>query len=90
MPAERAGVSALLIFCRLRAFNPFSTQYTVTMFLVDVSPTMGNMRTVDVAPGPNGENRAREITNLEWSLKYVMLKVEEMVGLFPSARNAQR
>ena len=55
-------------------------QFTVTMFLVDVSPSMGTLRTVEVPPGPNGEVRTREVTRLEWVLEFVMLKVQEMVG----------
>ncbi|KAH9855805.1 SPOC domain-like protein [Lenzites betulinus] len=53
--------------------------YTVTMFLVDVSPSMGKMRQVSVS-GPDGkDSRTIEMTNLEWSLQYVMLKVQEMI-----------
>ena len=58
-----------------------STQYTVTMFLVDTSPTMGSVRTVELPPGPNGETRTTEMTNLEWALRYVKTKIQEMVCL---------
>ncbi|KAF8519214.1 SPOC domain-like protein [Gautieria morchelliformis] len=53
--------------------------YTVTIFLVDVSPSMGKLRTVELPPGPNGEERTREFTRLEWVLEFVMLKVQEMI-----------
>jgi hypothetical protein len=49
------------------------------MFLVDTSPSMGEVRTVELPPGPNGEERTTEITNLEWALRYVKTKVQEMV-----------
>ncbi|KIP04439.1 hypothetical protein PHLGIDRAFT_15192 [Phlebiopsis gigantea 11061_1 CR5-6] len=52
--------------------------YTVTMFLVDVSPSTGKLREVDV-PLPNGEVQIVEMTNLEWALQYVKLKVQEMI-----------
>ena len=48
------------------------------MFLVDVSPSMGNTREVEV-PQPNGEVHLIEMTNLEWALQFVKLKVQEMV-----------
>ncbi|KIJ59827.1 hypothetical protein HYDPIDRAFT_118081 [Hydnomerulius pinastri MD-312] len=53
--------------------------YTVTMFLVDVSPSMGAMRTVELPDGPNGEERSVEMTHLEWSLQFVKLKIQEMI-----------
>ena len=49
------------------------------MFLVDVSPSMGNLREVEVPNGTNGDTRTVEITNLEWSLQFVKLKIQEMV-----------
>lgn len=55
------------------------TQYTVTMFIIDVSPSMGDLRLVQLPPGPDGEARSVEMTNLEWSLKYVKLKIQQMV-----------
>ena len=55
-------------------------QYTVTMFIIDVSPSMGDMRTVELPPGPGGEPRSAQMTNLEWALKYVKLKIQQMVG----------
>ncbi|TDL15840.1 SPOC domain-like protein [Rickenella mellea] len=53
--------------------------YTVTMFLVDVSPSMGKTRVVDLPDGPKGEKRTREMTNLEWALQFVLLKIQEMI-----------
>ncbi|KAF8971598.1 SPOC domain-like protein [Flammula alnicola] len=47
--------------------------YTVTMFLIDTSPSMGTIRAVD------GENQSVEMTNLEWGLQFVKLKVQEMI-----------
>ncbi|KAI0327975.1 SPOC domain-like protein [Cubamyces sp. BRFM 1775] len=53
--------------------------YTVTMFLVDISPSMGKTRQVSV-PGKDGEDSdIIEMTNLEWSLQFVMLKIQEMI-----------
>lgn len=54
-------------------------QYTVTMFLVDISPSMGATRTVELPPGPGGEERSVEMTNLEWALQFVKFKIQEMV-----------
>ena len=49
------------------------------MFLVDTSPSMGKTREVEI-PGTNGgDPEVIEMTNLEWSLQYVMLKIQEMV-----------
>ncbi|THH13198.1 hypothetical protein EW146_g6992 [Bondarzewia mesenterica] len=55
--------------------------YTVTMFLVDVSPSMGTLRTVEFPDGPNGESQSQstEMTHLEWALQFVMLKIQEMI-----------
>ena len=49
------------------------------MFLVDVSKSMGKTRIVELPDGPNGEERTTEMTNLEWSLQYAKLKIQEMV-----------
>lgn len=49
------------------------------MFLIDVAPTMGRMRQVEVAGTKPGESKIVEMTNLEWSLQFVMLKIQEMV-----------
>ncbi len=49
------------------------------MFIVDLSPTMGTTRTLDLPPGPNGETRTKEVTHLQWSLQFAMLKIQEMV-----------
>ena len=51
------------------------------MFLVDTSPSMSTLRTVDLPPGPDGEARTAQMTNLEWSLQFVKLKIQEMVCL---------
>ncbi|OJA12521.1 hypothetical protein AZE42_07151 [Rhizopogon vesiculosus] len=53
--------------------------YTVTMFLVDVSPSMGATRSVELPPTPSGEERTTEMTNLEWALQFVKLKIQEMI-----------
>lgn len=49
------------------------------MFCIDVSASMGRTRTVEVSGGEDGEAREVEMTNLEWSAQYVLLKVQEMV-----------
>ena len=49
------------------------------MFLIDVSPSMGKTREVEVIDGLTGDIRTIETTNLEWSLQYVKLKIQEMV-----------
>ncbi len=56
------------------------------MFLVDVSKSMGKTRIVELPEGPNGEERTAEITNLQWGLQYVKLKIQEMVGLICMSR----
>ncbi|EMD41347.1 hypothetical protein CERSUDRAFT_146244 [Gelatoporia subvermispora B] len=53
--------------------------FTVTMFLVDVSPSMGKIREVEVPDGANGESMTVEMTNLEYALQFVKLKVQEMI-----------
>ena len=50
------------------------------MFIIDVSPSMGNIRTLELPPGPNGETRTKRVTHLEWAMQYVMLKVQEMAS----------
>uniref|UniRef100_A0A8H7Y8Y4 ATP-dependent DNA helicase II subunit 2 n=1 Tax=Psilocybe cubensis TaxID=181762 RepID=A0A8H7Y8Y4_PSICU len=52
--------------------------YTVTMFLVDASSSMGNVREVEVE-NADGSTRTVEMTNLQWGLQYVKLKVQEMI-----------
>lgn len=39
---------------------------------------MGKMREVDIEQ-PNGELKSIEMTNLQWGLQYVKLKIQEMV-----------
>jgi ATP-dependent DNA helicase 2 subunit 2 len=51
------------------------------MFLVDVSPSMGTMCTLKLPSGPNGEPRTKQVTHLQWSLEFAMLKIQEMVRL---------
>ena len=58
-------------------------QYSVTMFIVDVSPSMSTQRTLDI-PGPNGETRTKQATHLQWSLQFAMLKIQEMVCIVSS------
>ncbi|KAF8887717.1 SPOC domain-like protein [Infundibulicybe gibba] len=52
--------------------------YTVTMFLIDISPSMGDTRMVDIE-GPDGESVSVEMSNLEWSLQFAKLKIQEMI-----------
>ncbi|KAF8213754.1 hypothetical protein K438DRAFT_1957103 [Mycena galopus ATCC 62051] len=49
--------------------------YTVTMFVVDIQPSMGKLRTHD----PEGNELLHEITNLQWGLQFVKLKIQEMI-----------
>ncbi|KAJ3774869.1 SPOC domain-like protein [Lentinula raphanica] len=53
--------------------------YTVTMFVVDVSKSMGATRTVELPPGPNGEQRFAEMTHLQYALQYVKFKIQDMI-----------
>lgn len=55
------------------------------MFLIDVSPSMGKLREVELSDCPEGETRTVEMTNLQWSLRFVLLKIQEMVcwPIFP-------
>jgi len=48
------------------------------MFLVDTSPPMGTLKTVEL-PGPNGEVISKTTTHLEHALQFVKLKVQDMV-----------
>lgn len=48
------------------------------MFLIDVAPSMGKMRQLKMAGANPGETEVVEMTNLEWSLQFVMLKIQEM------------
>jgi hypothetical protein len=79
MPAERAGVSTPLSLVVIMAY---SMKYTVTMFLVDVSSSMGKMRTVELQ-NSDGTLLSKEMTNLEWALQFVKLKIQEMVNMTP-------
>ncbi|KAG6841529.1 hypothetical protein C0991_009894 [Blastosporella zonata] len=53
--------------------------YTVTMFLIDTSPSMNALRTVDLPPDQNGQVHTTQMTHLEWSLQFVKLKIQEMI-----------
>ncbi|KAI0307520.1 SPOC domain-like protein [Multifurca ochricompacta] len=53
--------------------------YTVTIFLVDVSPTMGTYRTLHLSPHPNEDPPTKQVTYLQWSLQFAMLKIQEMI-----------
>ncbi|KAG6820237.1 hypothetical protein H0H93_003600 [Arthromyces matolae] len=53
--------------------------YTVTMFLIDTSPSMAKLRTIQLPPGPNGEECTTQITQLQWLLQFVKLKIQEMI-----------
>lgn len=48
------------------------------MFLIDVSSSMGKLRSVHLQ-NPKGQTVIKEMTNLEWSLQFVKLKIQEMV-----------
>ncbi|KAK7064784.1 SPOC domain-like protein [Favolaschia claudopus] len=49
--------------------------YTVTMFVVDIGPSMAKLRTHD----PEGNELLQEMTNLQWGLQFVKLKIQEMI-----------
>ncbi|KAJ7071583.1 SPOC domain-like protein [Mycena amicta] len=49
--------------------------YTVTMFIVDVGPSMARIRTHD----PDGNELPNQISSLQWGLQFVKLKVQEMI-----------
>ncbi|KAF7319822.1 Ku domain-containing protein [Mycena kentingensis (nom. inval.)] len=49
--------------------------YSVTMFVVDVGPSMATVRTHDY----EGNELAQPLTNLEWGLQFVKLKIQEMI-----------
>lgn len=54
------------------------------MFVIDVSPSMGEQCEVELAPGYNDKPRSTVMTKLEWSLKYVKYKIQQMVSPFSS------
>ena len=56
--------------------------YTVTMFLIDVSTSMGKLRSVEIEDNTTGEIQTVEMTNLEWALRFVLLKIQEMVQYY--------
>ncbi|KAF7306399.1 Ku domain-containing protein [Mycena indigotica] len=49
--------------------------YTVTMFIVDVGPSMNKIRTHDA----EGNELPHETTYLQWGLQFVKLKIQEMI-----------
>ncbi|PFH50723.1 hypothetical protein AMATHDRAFT_144450 [Amanita thiersii Skay4041] len=53
--------------------------YTVTMFLVDVSSSMANTRSVDLPLNTDNELHNAEMTHLEWALQFVKIKIQEMI-----------
>jgi hypothetical protein len=57
----------------------YTRKSTATIFIVDVSPTMGRTRTLELPAGPNGEFNTKQVTHLQWSLQFAMLKIQEMV-----------
>ena len=77
MPAERAGVRIPRFLVYMIAYH---LQYTATMFLVDVSSSMGKMRTVELQTS-EGQSLSKEMSNLEWALQFVKLKIQEMVNM---------
>lgn len=56
--------------------------YTATVFCVDVCPSMGQMRVVELPEDHNGEVKSIEMTHLEWALQFVKLKMQEMARCF--------
>lgn len=48
--------------------------YTVTMFIVDVSSSMSKTRPVDMP-----DRSVRKVSNLQWGLQYIKLKIQEMI-----------
>ncbi|KAF9560191.1 SPOC domain-like protein [Agrocybe pediades] len=52
--------------------------YTVTMFIIDVSSSMGAIRAVEVEQ-EDGKVQEVEMTNLAWGLQYAKLKIQEMI-----------
>jgi len=86
MPTERAGVCILVAWLVVRDSDA-TRQYTVTMFLIDISPSMGNMREVQVPSTAEGQEMTTEMTNLEWSLQFVKMKIQEMVHVLMCCYN---
>jgi hypothetical protein len=77
MPAERAGVCTPRFLVHATAND---VQYTATVFLIDVSSSMGKTRTVELETS-QGQSLSKEMTNLEWGLQFVKLKIQEMVSI---------
>lgn len=51
----------------------------VGRFVIDVSKTMGKMREIEIPSEPGKAPQKTRITNLEWALQFVLLKVQELV-----------
>jgi hypothetical protein len=61
------------------------------MFVLDVSPSMGQTRDVELPGDDETMPRTTTMSNLQWALQYVMYKIQEMVSLLDSffrTRNA--
>jgi len=43
---------------------------------------MGKMREVEIPAEPGKPSRTIQMTNLEWALQFVLLKVQELVSTF--------
>jgi len=43
---------------------------------------MGATRTVELPPTHSGQERTTEMSNLEWALQFVKLKIQEMVRYY--------
>jgi ATP-dependent DNA helicase 2 subunit 2 len=50
------------------------------MFVIDISPSMGTVTTVDVLQ-PDGEVQQLEMTHLERAIQFVKLKIQDLVSL---------
>jgi ATP-dependent DNA helicase 2 subunit 2 len=51
---------------------------------------MGKMREVEIPSEPGSSPKRVEITNLEWALQFVLLKIQELVrSSFPRMFSAQ-
>ena len=47
-----------------------------------LSPSMGNFRTAELPDiDENGQSKVKEMTNLEWAMQFVLMKIQEMVRL---------
>ena len=60
------------------------------MFVLDISSSMAKRRIVDLPPGPGGEKRSTEMSNLEWALRFVKTKTQEMVSAYLVLQNSSQ